>query len=292
MHIVNVKGILSSQNRMNLYRGCQHGCIYCDSRSRCYHMAHAFEDVEVKANALMLLESALRRKAPCMLDMGSMSDPYLPLEAELCHTRQALALIARYGFGVSLITKSPLVLRDLDILRRINAQSRSVVQMTLTTCNESLCRLLEPNVASTRARFETLQALRAAELPTVVWLCPILPFLNDTQENLNGILDYCAEAGVTAVVCFGMGVTLREGNREYFYAQLDRHFPGLKDEYIRRFGAAYFCESPSSASLMRLFHSRCERAGMMHDNDEIFRWLHAFARKQNRQLSLFDLEAL
>lgn len=289
MHYATVKGILSAQNGMNLYRGCQHGCIYCDSRSACYHMEHAFEDVEVKENAIPLLEDALRRKRkPCMIGMGSMTDPYIPLEAELLHTRQALELVEKYGFGVTLITKSARILRDLDLLKRINDQTKCVVQMTLTTYDEALCRKLEPAVSGTRERFEALKALRDAGIPTVVWLCPILPFLNDTAENINGILDYCAEAEVKGVICFGMGLTLREGNREYFYQQLDRHFPGLKEEYIRRYGNTYMIDSPNSKELIKLFHRRCEEAGMLHDNDQIFAYLSEFESKKQAQLSLFD----
>ena len=288
MHYVTAKGILSAKNGMNLYRGCQHGCIYCDSRSACYHMAHDFEDVEVKKNAVALLEDALRRKRrPCMIGMGSMTDPYIPLEEDLRHTRQALEVIRRYGFGVTLITKSARVLRDLDLLQAINEQAKCVVQMTLTTYDEALCRKLEPNVSTTQERIVALEQLQRAGIPTVVWLCPILPFINDTAENLNGILDCCARAGIKGVLCFGMGVTLREGSREYFYRQLDRHFPGLKAEYIRRYGSAYMLDSPDSRELMRLFHRRCESAGMLHDNDEIFRYLHAFEAQQQAQLCLF-----
>lgn len=288
MHYVTAKGILSAKNGMNLYRGCQHGCIYCDSRSACYHMAHDFEDVEVKENAVALLEDALRRKRrPCMIGMGSMTDPYIPLEEDLRHTRQALEVIRRYGFGVTLITKSARVLRDLDLLQAINEQAKCVVQMTLTTYDEALCRKLEPNVSTTQERVLALEQLQRAGIPTVVWLCPILPFINDTAENLNGILDCCVRAGVKGVLCFGMGVTLREGSREYFYRQLDRHFPGLKAEYIRRYGSAYMLDSPDSRELMRLFHRRCESADMLHDNDEIFRYLHAFEVQQQAQLCLF-----
>ena len=143
MHYVTAKGILSAKNGMNLYRGCQHGCIYCDSRSDCYQMGHPFEDIEVKGNALALLEDALRRKRkPCMIGTGSMSDPYMPLEAELEYTRQALKLILKYGFGATLITKSDRVLRDLDLLQEINERTKAVVQMTLTTADEDLCRKL------------------------------------------------------------------------------------------------------------------------------------------------------
>lgn len=289
MHYATAKGILSAKNGMNLYRGCQHGCIYCDSRSACYHMEHGFEDVEVKENAIPLLEDALRRRRrPCMIGMGSMTDPYIPLEEELRHTRQALELVEKYGFGVTLITKSARVLRDTDLMKRINEQTKCVVQMTLTTYDESLCRKLEPAVSTTRERFEALKALRDDGIPTVVWLCPILPFLNDTEENISGILDYCAEAGVRGVICFGMGLTLREGNREYFYRQLDRYFPGLKEKYIRCYGNAYSLESPNSRNLTELFHRRCGEAGMLHDNGSIFSYLNEFEVKKPAQLSLFD----
>ena len=287
MHYTEAKSILSAKNGMNLYRGCQHGCIYCDSRSECYGMEHDFEDVAVKENALTLLDEALRRKRkPCMIGTGSMSDPYMPLEEKLGYTRKALELIKKYGFGATLITKSDLVLRDLDLLSEINRQAKCVIQMTLTTYDEELCRKLEPGVCTTRERFGALKTLRDAGIPTVVWLCPILPFLNDTEENINGLLDYCEEAGVKGIICFGMGVTLRAGNREYFYRQIDRHFPGIKERYIYRYGNAYMLNSPNNKELMKLFHSRCERAGMMHSNDEIFRYLSEL--EENReQISLF-----
>lgn len=290
MHYVQAKGILSATNGMNLYRGCSHGCIYCDSRSRCYHMDHVFEDIEVKENALDLLEDALRRKREkCMLATGSMTDPYIPLESELGLVRGALTLAERYGFGFTLITKSARVLRDLDLLRSINGKTKCVVQMTLTTADEALCRRIEPNVSTTAERVEALRRLHEAGIPTVVWLCPVLPFINDTEENIRAVLESCAGAGVMGVICFGMGLTLREGNREYFYAQLDRLFPGLKEEYIRRYGTRYMIDSPKSKELMKLFHSFCEENGMMHDNDQIFRYLSTFEEKQaSEQLSLFD----
>ena len=274
---------------MNLYRGCRHGCIYCDSRSACYRMEHPFEDIEVKQNALILLEDALRRKRrPCMIATGSMSDPYTPPEEELRYTRRALELILQYGFGVTLLTKSGLVLRDLDLLQRINSQTKCVVQMTLTTWEESLCRILEPNVSTTTERFAALMKLKEAGIPTVVWLCPILPFLNDTAENINRLLDCCEQAGVRGIVQFGMGVTLRQGNREYFYRQLDRHFPGLKERYIRTYGNAYVLESPNSRDLLELLHRRCRDAGILHDNPSVFRYLQEMEIKQPQQMSLFE----
>lgn len=246
-------------------------------------------DVEVKENAIPLLEDALRRKRkPCMIGMGSMTDPYIPLEEELCHTRQALELIERYGFGVTLITKSARVLRDLELLKKINEQTKCVVQMTLTTCDEALCRKLEPAVSTTWERFEALKSMRDAGIPTVVWLCPILPFINDTEENIAGILDYCTEADVTGVICFGMGLTLREGSREYFYKQIDRHFPGLKEKYIRHYGSAYMLDSPNSSELMKLFRRRCRQSDILHDNNRIFQYLRTFEIKKQAQMSLFD----
>lgn len=290
MHFVKAKGILSAKNGMNLYRGCSHGCIYCDSRSKCYHMEHAFEDIEVKENAVELLEDALARKRKkCMIGTGSMTDPYIPLEMKLGNVRKTLELIYEYGFGFTVITKSDRILRDLDLLQKINDKTKCVVQMTLTTCDEDLCRKIEPNVSTTEERFEVLQTLRDCGIPTVVWLSPILPFINDTEENISGILDMCAEAKVYGVICFGMGLTLREGNREYFYGQLDRLFPGLKEQYIRTYGDQYMIESGSSQKLMRLFHRKCEKYGIVHDNDQIFRYLSAFEEKDNGgQLSIWD----
>lgn len=290
MHYVQAKGILSAQNGMNLYRGCTHGCIYCDSRSRCYHMEHDFEDIEVKENAIELLENALRRKRrKCMIGTGAMTDPYIPLELELGHMRKALSLISQYGFGVAVQTKSDRILRDLDLLQEINRQAKCVVQMTLTTADEELCKKLEPNVCTTRERFAVLKKMRDAGIPTVVWLSPILPFINDTEENISGILDLCIEAKVYGVICFGMGLTLREGNREYYYSQLDRMFPGLKEKYMRRYGYRYEVGSPRSRKLMALFHQKCEENGIVHDNGQIFQYMHTFEDKRaGEQMSLWE----
>lgn len=291
MHYVQAKGILSATNGMNLYRGCTHGCIYCDSRSKCYQMAHDFEDIEVKENALDLLEAALRRKRKrCMIGTGAMSDPYMPLEKRLEYTRRALLLIEQYGFGIALQTKSDLVLRDLEILKRINGKTKAVVQITLTTADEELCRIIEPNVCTTKRRFEVLKTLHDEGIPTVVWLCPILPYLNDTEDNIKRLLEMCVEAKVRGILCFGMGLTLREGNREFFYEQLDRHFPMLKQRYIRNYGNQYVVNSPHDAELMRLFHRTCEVNGILHNNDEIFDYLHRFEEKNApQQLTLWDM---
>ena len=291
MHFVNAKGILSPQNGMNLYRGCTHGCIYCDSRSRFYHMDHDFEDIEVKENAIELLEKALRSKRKkCMIGTGAMTDPYIPLELELGNVRKALELIYKYGFGVTLQTKSDRILRDLDLLSRINKLTKCVVQMTLTTYDDDLCRKIEPNVCVTSERVRVLKILRDSGIPTVVWLCPILPFINDTEENIAGIMDYCTDAKVYGVICFGMGLTLREGNREYFYRQLDRCFPGLKDRYIYEYGSQYEVRSRNHESLMKLFRDKCDGSGIKYDIEEIFTYLNKFEEKNiGSQMTLWDL---
>ena len=290
MHYVKAKGILSSKNGMNLYRGCSHGCIYCDSRSKCYHIEHDFEDIEIKENAIELLDNALKRKRKkCMLGTGSMTDPYIPLEFKIGNVRKALSLASQYGYGFTLITKSNRILRDLDLLTKINERTKCVVQMTLTTYSEDLCKKIEQNVSTTKERFEVLKKLRDLGIPTVVWLCPILPFINDTEENISGILNYCIEADVYGVICFGMGVTLREGSREYFYNQLDRLFPNMKEKYMKVYGNQYELSSLNNNKLMKLFHEKCEQSGIVHDNQKIFEYLNTFEEKQpNGQLSLFD----
>ena len=288
MHEVNVKGILSAKNGMNIYRGCLHGCIYCDSRSLCYQMKHKFEDIEVKANAVELLENALRRKRnKCMIGTGAMSDPYMPIEEKLGNMRKCLEGIERYGFGVTMITKSTKVLRDLDLLKKINEKSKCVVQMTLTTYDEDLCRIVEPNVETTYERFRALEILRDNGIPTVVWLCPILPFINDTEENIRGILDYCVRAKVKGIINFDMGVTLRDGNREYFYKKLDEHFPGLKEKYIRMYGNSYQLSSPNIRQLNMIYKSECIKNGIMCDVNECFEYLNKYEDKYSgEQISL------
>lgn len=288
MHEVRAKGILSPKNGMNIYRGCSHGCIYCDSRSRCYGMTHEFEDIEVKINAPELLEQALRRKKNrCMIGTGAMCDPYLHIEKQLRLTRRCLEIIDRYSFGLSVLTKSDMILRDLDLIKSINEKSKCVVQMTLTTYDESLCRIIEPNVSTTAERVNVLKIMKNENIPTIVWLCPILPFINDTADNLTGILKYCAEAGVKGILCFGMGMTLREGNREYYYAALDRHFPGLKEKYVSLYGNSYELASPDTARLMNIFRGFCRANGIMCRQNEIFAYLNEFPDSSFEQTCLW-----
>ena len=287
MHYADYKTILSPQNGTNLYRGCTHGCIYCDSRSACYQMKHDFEDIEVKRNAPDILEGQLRRRrGPCMISTGAMCDPYIPLEDELQITHQCLALIERYGFGLAIQTKSTRILRDLDLLKAIHTGAKCVVQMMLTTFDEALCRVVEPHVSTTRERFAALEVLRDAGIPTVVWLGPVLPFINDTEENLRGILEYCVRAKVRGIICFGFGMTLREGNREYFYGKLDEYFPGVKRQYMRAFGGSYVCNSPHHNTLTEIFQNECRRHGILCRVDDVFAYLHQF-ESDDPQLSLF-----
>lgn len=289
MHFVEAKGILSSNNGMNIYRGCTHGCIYCDSRSKCYGFTHEFEDIEVKINAPQLLEKALKSKRKkCMIGTGAMCDPYLHIEENLKLTRKCLELIDQYEYGVAVQTKSTRVLRDMDLLKSINDKTKAVVQMTMTTYDETLCKILEPNVSTTKERFETLLQFKEAGIPTVVWLTPILPLINDTEENIRGILEYCVEAGVKGIICFGMGVTLRDGDREYFYKALDKHFPGIKNKYIRTYGNAYDIPSPNNEKLLEIFKEVCVKNGMIYQIKECFQYLHEFPQKYE-QMSLLDI---
>ena len=277
MHFVDAKGILTGGKGrfgMNIYRGCSHGCIYCDSRSRCYQFTHAFEDIEVKQNAPELLEQALKSKRQkAMIGTGSMSDPYMHCEEELELTRKCLEIICRHGFGAAIQTKSDRILRDIDLLEEINRRAKCVVQITLTTWDKRLCGILEPNVCNTQRRVEVLDEMRKRGIPTIVWLTPILPFINDTEENIKAILEACAQVKVKGIICFDMGLTLREGDREYYYAALDREFPGLKEKYIRTYGNAYELSSLNSRQLMDLFRSFCRNHGILYKPDECFDYM-------------------
>lgn len=290
MHFVDAKGLLTGSGGhfgMNIYRGCSHGCIYCDSRSKCYQFTHPFEDIEVKQNAPELLEAALRSKRKkAMIGTGSMTDPYMPCGEKLCLMRRCLEIISRYEFGVSPLTKSDMILRDIDLLDEINRKAKTVVQMTLTTYDDDLCKILEPNVCNTKRRIEVLEKFRERGIPTVVWLTPICPYINDTPENITAILEECARVGVKGVICFDMGLTLREGDREYYYAALDKHFPGVKEKYIARYGNAYEVPSPNSRELMDLFRKICKKHGMLYRPEECFRYIEEFPDKYE-QMSFF-----
>ncbi|HAB60938.1 MAG TPA: radical SAM protein [Lachnospiraceae bacterium] len=290
MHYKEVKAILSPSNGMNLYRGCSHGCIYCDARSTCYNMQHDFEDIEVKANAVELLEKTLANKRnKGMIGTGAMSDPYLHIEKELHHTRRCLELIDRYEYGLAIQTKSDLILRDLDLLKSINEKTKCVVQMTMTTYDDELCKIIEPNVCVTSKRAEVLNVMRDNGIPTIVWMTPILPFINDTEENIRGLIKFCVEAKVYGILLWDMGVTLREGDREYFYKKLDEHFPGLKRRYINTYGNQYMITSPNNDKLMKIVREECQKHGIVCGSDVLFSYMKQFETKVNiEQMSLFD----
>lgn len=292
MHFVDAKGILTGnggQYGMNIYRGCSHGCIYCDSRSRCYQFTHMFEDIEVKQNAPELLDRALKSKRKkCMIGTGAMSDPYIHCEEKLKLTRKCLEIILKNGFGVAIQTKSDRILRDIDLLDEINRSSKCVVQMTLTTYDDELCKVLEPNVCNTRRRIGVLEKMQKRGISTIVWLTPILPFINDTEENLTAILNECARVGVNGIINFGMGMTLREGSREYYYAALDKYFPGMKERYIKRYGNMYELQSPKAKELTEIFQRFCKAHGILSSPEECFRYMTEVPEKYP-QLSLFEL---
>jgi DNA repair photolyase len=292
MHFVDAKGILNGSGGhigMNIYRGCTHGCIYCDSRSTCYQFSHPFEDIEVKQNAPELLEKALRSKRKkCMIGTGAMSDPYMHCEEELRLTRKCLEIILQYGFGIAIQTKSDRILQDIDLLDEINKKAKCVVQMTLTTYDDDLCKILEPNVCNTKRRIEVLEEMQKRGIPTVVWLTPILPFINDTKENITPILNECVRVGVKGVIDFGMGLTLREGDREYYYAALDKHFPGLKERYIKSYGNSYELPSPNAKELKKIFNDICRKNKIMCTPDECFKYMADLPDKYT-QMSIFDI---
>jgi DNA repair photolyase len=273
---------------MNISRGCIHGCIYCDARSKCYNIDHEFEDVEIKINAPELLEEAVRKKRKkCMIVTGAMSDPYIPIAENLRNIRACLEIIERYGFGLAIQTKSNLILRDLDLLRSINNKAKCIVETTLTTFDEQLCKIVEPNVSTTKERFSILKTMKENNIQTIVWLSPVLPFINDTKENITGILDYCVTAKVYGILCFEMGLTLREGDREYYYENLDKHFPGIKEKYRKKYGNNYILTSENNKELMEIFNKTCDKNNIVHNVDELFNYMHTFEERKERQLELF-----
>lgn len=252
-------------------------------------MEHPFEDIEVKENAPELLEKALRSKRKrCMVGTGSMCDPYMHCESKLHLMRSCLEVIRRHDFGVAVQTKSDRILEDLDLLKAINESAKTVVQITLTTYDDDLCKILEPQVCNTKRRIEVLEIMQREGIPTVVWLTPILPYINDTEENITSILNECVRVGVKGIIAFGMGLTLREGDREYYYAALDKHFPGLKEKYIREYGYAYELPSPNTPDLIKIFNKVCKENGILYKPDDVFSYINDLPEKYP-QISIFDM---
>ena len=282
MHFKEAKGILSARNGMNISRGCTHGCIYCDSRSKCYQIDHNFEDVQIKSNAPALLEDALKKKRKkCVVGTGAMSDPYIPIPENLANIRACLEIIEKYNCGIAIQTKSDLILRDLDLLISINKKAKCIVETTFTTFDEGLCKIIEPNVCGTKQRYEMLKVMQKNGIQTIVWLCPFLPFINDTEENIRGLSDYCADAGVYGILCWGIGMTLRDGSRDYFYQKLDEHFPGLKSVYQKKYGNSYQITSDNNAQLMKILRATCARRNIVLGVDNLFEYMGAFEEKGN-----------
>jgi DNA repair photolyase len=271
MQFIEAKSILSKLRtddpyfgityNMNLYRGCQHACIYCDTRSECYGN-NDISKISVKSNALELLTKELhtKRKARATIGTGSMNDPYMPLEKDLEMTRRALQIIAFEKFPVHVITKSDLVARDSDILQEI-AKTYAAVSFTITTYDDNMAKTLEPCAPKSSDRFKAMEQLAKPGIYAGVTLMPVLPFINDTRENLENIMIKAKDSGASYVL-FMPGMTLRKGSREYFYKALDCHFAGVKERYESYFGEKYICNSPNYRMLMNTFYNLAAKNGI------------------------------
>ncbi|MCE5286467.1 MAG: radical SAM protein [Pelosinus sp.] len=269
---------------MNIYKGCCHGCIYCDSRSECYQVEN-FDEVRAKEHALELLERELKAKRRTgVIGTGAMSDPYNPFEKEYELTRGALKLIDRHRFGVSIATKSPLVTRDIDVLTSIQKHSPVLIKLTITTADDKLCENIEPHVAASSRRFSAIKALSEAGIFAGILLMPVLPFLEDHENNISEIIQLAYENGAKFIYP-AFGVTLRQNQRQWFYSKLDEHFPQLKARYISQFGDAYECRSPNAKALWKLFREECSKLGLLYKMEDIISGYKA--GYGNNQLSLF-----
>lgn len=293
MEYVKAKSILQKNKtsdwfgndyNMNLYRGCCHGCIYCDSRSECYHI-ESFETVRAKENCIEILRDELRRKLKTgVIGTGSMSDPYNPFEETERLTEHSLMLIDDYNFGITTITKSPLIVRDIPLYKQISRHSPVLCKMTVTTADDKLCRIVEPYAAVASQRFEALAKMSEAGLFTGITLMPILPYINDSEENILSIVRTAHECGVRCIYPF-FGMTLRAGNREYYYKKLDEHFPSLTERYRAHFGERYECPSPNAGRLWQVFTDECRRLGILYNMKDI---ISAYRKGyESEQLSFF-----
>jgi len=245
---------------MNLYRGCQHQCIYCDSRSACYKIEN-FTDILVKVNAIELLEDILpRKRIRGTIGLGSMNDPYMPIERKYNMTGRALQVIARNRFPIHIITKSDLVLKDLETLCQIN-QIYSAVSFTITTAEDDLAAKLEPGAPRPSKRYAAMRALTDHGILTGITMMPILPFIEDTEENITRIVELAHENGATYILPW-FGMSLRTGSREYYYARLDERFPSLKQRYIQQYGYQYICNAPNWRELEVVFREQCQKYGI------------------------------
>ncbi|WP_055070257.1 SPL family radical SAM protein [Clostridium massiliamazoniense] len=272
---------------MNIYKGCPHGCIYCDSRSSCYNIID-FDKVRAKENVLEILERDLKSKRKKgIIGTGAMSDPYNPLEKKYEYTREALKLINKYGFGVAIDTKSSLITRDIDILKKIQEHSPVIVKVTITTFDDKLGKLIEPNVSTSSERFKAVKKLRDNGIYTGILMMPILPFINDTEENIRNLVKEGAKAGAKFIFSFGIGVTLRGNQREHFFNKLKKLFPkdDLVHKYINTYGESYECPSPNWESLWSVFTEECEKNNILYKMEDIVRSYRKNYTEE--QLSLF-----
>lgn len=276
-----------TDHTMNIYRGCCHGCLYCDSRSNCYQVGD-FDQVRIKRDALRILRDDLARKVrPAFICTGSMSDPYNPFEKELELTRHALELIDAYNCGVAVATKSGLITRDVDVLASIQSHSPLICKVTVTTADDGLAAKLEPCAPPPSVRLAALGKLSGAGLFAGVLLMPVLPFLEDSDESVLAVVEGAAQSGARFVYpCFG--VTMRQGQREYFLDGLEQTFPGqgLKERYLRRFGDRYQCASPRAKELWEVFTAACRARGILYDMRSIVQA--ATLGYGDRQLTFFD----
>ncbi|MDP2425512.1 MAG: radical SAM protein [bacterium] len=271
------------QYQVNLYRGCSHGCIYCDSRSECYQNVN-FEEIRYKSNAIELLSKELSNKPKHqIIGLGSMSDPYNPLEVSLELTKKALEMLDFLKQGVVIITKSDRVLRDSTLLKRISSHSPVVVIFTITTTHETVQKKLEPNVSTTNERFKAIQKLTSQGIKCGILMMPILPFINDTVDNVEQIVRRAKEVHADFIYpAFGM--TLRDIQRDYFYQMLDKEFPGLKNVYMDYYGAKYSCQSPHAAMLKKAFVFECRKQKILYGMNDI---IETIRPNQEIQLKLF-----
>lgn len=287
MRFIEAKSIIGKFNNVNFYRGCTHGCIYCDSRSTVYQVGD-FENVAVKKDAIKIFTKeimAFRKKV--VINTGSMCDPYVPLEKELKLTRQMLEVIKEFGHGVNILTKSNLVLRDIDLIEKINKRHQACVCMTITTFDDNLCQKIERNVIPTSERFRCLKEFAKRGIPVEIWMGPILPFINDSVENMEHIVERAREIGINYIVVFDFGTTKRAGSEEFFYQCLDRYFPGIKDKYISTYGKAYNCRSLNHEKLWLRFKELCKQYGIIYNLNEVNQDLENNSKKF-KQLSLFE----
>lgn len=294
MKFISAKTIISSYSsnnswfgnnyNMNIYKGCSHGCIYCDSRSECYKVDN-FDEVRAKENALNIISKELKgKRKKGVIGTGAMSDPYNPLEKEYALTRGALELINTNGFGVSIATKSDLILRDIDLLKSIQSHSPVLVKITITTCDDELCKKIEPNVAVSSKRFHAIKELSKNGIFAGILLMPVLPFLEDNEENIRAIVNLAHESGAKFIYPT-FGVTLRQNQRDWYFEKLDEKFLGIKQKYIKQFGNSYSCTSPKAKMLWSVFKMECEKRGILYKmKDIIYGYKDSY---ENTQLSLF-----